>query len=233
MKRIILLFLIVLLLAGCSRKEVFFTDQGIEELNNSFNGQIIEKEVSIEDAPPMYDIVYHADEQTYRNYFRPELRSALDWIVNNTPKNSVFLNWWDYGHMIRGYTGRSVIVFSPSEDLLWTLASGEWDEESSGPFATDEDTQDVSFALFGDDIEATRLIMEKHGAYYIFVTSIDKDIFEYTLFYKMYSEEEFSEDEKTQKIEEAIITKLLNGEAFEGFNVAYADQYVKIYQRIY
>jgi len=38
--------------------------------------------------------------------FWVDAKNCLEWIKNNTPENSTFLCWWDYGHMIKGYTGR-------------------------------------------------------------------------------------------------------------------------------
>ncbi|MFH1589737.1 MAG: hypothetical protein ABIB43_04185, partial [archaeon] len=146
------------------------------------------------------------------------------------PEKAIFLSWWDYGHMIRGYTGREAIVYSPSEDLLWTLASGTWDEESSGEFAAFDDMQDVSFALFGDNIDQTRVLMFKHDAHYVFVSSIDEDIFKYTLFYKLYPENEFTEEEKLEKINDTVIKRFLNEEDFEFFRLVYSDEIVKIYE---
>jgi len=69
------------------------------------------------------DIEYEEDDRTFRNYFDPNLRTSLDWIKEKTAGDSNFLCWWDYGHMIRGYTSRDVIIYSPSEDILWTISS--------------------------------------------------------------------------------------------------------------
>ena len=50
-------------------------------------------------------------------YFKVEFRTGLDWIKENTPENSTFLCWWDYGHMIKGYAERNVLVRNPSEEI--------------------------------------------------------------------------------------------------------------------
>ncbi|RLE62706.1 MAG: hypothetical protein DRN53_03490 [Thermoprotei archaeon] len=38
------------------------------------------------------------------------MRKALEWIKINTPEDSIFLSWWDYGHMIKSYAERHVVI---------------------------------------------------------------------------------------------------------------------------
>ena len=64
-----------------------------------------------------YEIKYTVDGEEYKGWFDYLHRNTLDWIKNNTEDDAVILSWWDYGHSIRGYTGREVVLDSPSKIL--------------------------------------------------------------------------------------------------------------------
>ena len=57
------------------------------------------------------------DEEHSEMYFKVEMRDGLDWIKTNTPENTTFLCWWDYGHMIKDYSERDVVVRNPLEEV--------------------------------------------------------------------------------------------------------------------
>jgi hypothetical protein len=78
------------------------------------------------------EIEYVMEGKTYRGAYFPEHENALKWIKENTPENAKFFSWWDYGHEIMGYAKRDVFVFSPSKEILWSVAGG-WDENVNGP----------------------------------------------------------------------------------------------------
>jgi len=56
---------------------------------------------------------YEKEGRTYSSSLITELEPAMRWVKNTLPKDAVITAWWDYGHMIRGYTGNQVIIFSP------------------------------------------------------------------------------------------------------------------------
>ena len=179
-----------------------------------------------------YDINYSRDNRIYRNYFESNLRQALGWINENTKENSTFLCWWDYGHMIRGYSGRDVIIYSPSEDILYTLASKKWNEEGSGDFSSREKIDDVVLALVSTDPKETREVMEKYNAEYVFVATEDK-FKSYVLFLIAgYDPSEYLVDgEPTKKAMEIVIFRMIDEQTIEGFELVYSDEYAKIYRK--
>src|SRR3990172_4190165 len=69
-----------------------------------------------EDRGIQYSIGDKQFRGTYWPDFWPPFSDSIDWIKRNTSENSIFLNWWDYGHTIRGATGRDVVIISPSKD---------------------------------------------------------------------------------------------------------------------
>lgn len=63
-------------------------------------------------------LFYVKDGVEQNGYFNAYLRNALDWIKLDTPESAVFLNWWDYGHMIVGYSEKESVIKNPSEEAL-------------------------------------------------------------------------------------------------------------------
>lgn len=96
-------------------------------------------------------------------YFEPQMRTGLDWIKNNTPENAIFLCWWDYGHMVKGYAERNVTGRNPSHEWIDMVA----DKNSVNEFDPNEKVVDVANALATSNSSETLRIMEKYGATYI------------------------------------------------------------------
>jgi asparagine N-glycosylation enzyme membrane subunit Stt3 len=75
----------------------------------------------IEKDPRGFDvgkIFYVKDGVEHSGYWGVNMRNALEWIKNSTPEDAVFLNWWDYGHMIVGYAERESVSKNPSSEAL-------------------------------------------------------------------------------------------------------------------
>ena len=233
MKRIIFVLILMIFIAGCVRHtekqgEVVSSEQigdnaEIITIEGSYKGQDYQ-------SP---DIVYETDNQEFQSYFDPMFRPALDWIKEDIEETAVFLGWWDYGHMIRGYTGRDAIVYSPSEDILWSLASGKWDEAGSGAFSSKEKIDDVVLALTTTDATKTKEVMEKYNADYVFVTK--RDAYSAFVLFKIagfdiadYIGEEYQPKEKAQS---TILFRMLRMDEIEGFELIYGDDAVRIYRR--
>ncbi|MFH1612216.1 MAG: hypothetical protein ABIB46_00545 [bacterium] len=241
MKKIIFGIIFILLISGCSQTternlpDVEWTDIGEEIVNENMNGKIIEKQGEILSGEQvgekftMYDISYEKGGKEYRNYFLEELRPALDWINDNIEEDAKFLNWWDYGHMIRGYTGREVVVYSPSEDMLWSLSSGKWDTNLSGEFSTNEKMKDVALAFLASDFDRTKEIMVKYDTNYFFATKLEDYIIDYWA--ERLKEYYSTINDIGETRENIFITKMLNEEEIEGFSLVYNDDYVKIYKK--
>jgi len=101
-------------------------------------------------------------------YFSLKMRNGLDWIKNNTHENVTFLCWWDYGHMIKGYAERNVVVRNPSQEILNSVANPSGVTE----FDPHERILDVATALATNNSAEMVQIMEKYNATYVHV-SID------------------------------------------------------------
>jgi asparagine N-glycosylation enzyme membrane subunit Stt3 len=85
---------------------------------------------TFEEIGGKYDAIvsYYGDNRTLIEYrdetgnhigdYYPSMAASLDWVKANTPEDSVFLCWWDYGHMIEAYAERDAVVKDPSEEIL-------------------------------------------------------------------------------------------------------------------
>lgn len=244
MRKIICLLALclIVLISGCVQgpdiegpSDVQSTERVSEELGGRYQGQIITKEGTftrdgVTQPFKTYDISYTKNTRTMRGYFITELRPALEWIRDSTPEDSIFFGWWDYGHMIQGFTSRDSALFSPSRDMLWSLSSGEWDEEKSGPFASNDATKDVAFGLLNSDPEILTSTMDKYNSEYAFITQLDNAIVTYWLRY--FGEDRYLEgDEFKDTVSELLVFRMLAGEPIEGFQLAYSDRWAKIYQK--
>jgi asparagine N-glycosylation enzyme membrane subunit Stt3 len=107
-------------------------------------------------------------------YFEPQMRTGLDWIKNNTPENAIFLCWWDYGHMIKGYAERNVIARNPSNEWISMVAEG-WRSHVT-EFDPNEKVVDVAKALATSNSTETLQIMEKYDATYIVIYKDDSPL---------------------------------------------------------
>jgi len=228
--KIIFSFILLIFIIGCTTQQDQTPEETIKEQQISENARIITTERTYNDEEyQRTDIRYERDNQEYQNYFEPQFQPALDWIKENTEQTTKFLNWWDYGHMIRGYTGRDTIIFSPSEDILWSLASQQWDEEASGRFSTKQEINDVATALTTEDPEITIEILKRYNADYIFTTKRDEA--SAFIFFKITDKEGYIEEYKPkEKALNTILFKLLNKEEIEGLELVYQDDITSIYR---
>lgn len=244
MKRLLpaLAIALIILISGCVEApdiekpdDVQGTEYVSEELGGRYQGQLITREGTftqdgVTQPFEMYDISYTKNARTMRGYFIPELRPALEWIRDSTPEEAVFFGWWDYGHMIQGFTGRDAVIFSPSLDMLWSLSSGSWDEEASGPMSSNDAIKDVAFGLLNSDPEILASEMEKYNSQYAFITQLDSAIVTYWLEY--FHQDKYLEDGEVKgTAAELLVFRMLAGEPVEGFEPAYSGKWVKIYQK--
>jgi len=223
MKKIILILILLVFVIGCAQEKII-----IENIGD--NAEIIKKEGTYQGVDyESEDIKYKKDEQEFQGYFDPALKESFEWIAQNS-ENAVFLSWWDYGHMIRGYTGKDVIIYSPSKDILWSLASGTWDEEKGGKFSSKEKISDVAVALTTINSDKTKEIMEKYNADYVFVTTRDAAS-SFVLFRILGLEDFLDGDYKTNdKAKATILFRMIDKGVIEGFKLVYSDELVRIYK---
>jgi len=104
-------------------------------------------------------------------YFESQMRTGLDWIKNETPEGAVFLCWWDYGHMIKGYAERNVVVRNPSHEWISMISEG-WRSHVT-EFDSNEKLVDVAKALATSNSTEMLQIMEKYGATYVAIYKDD------------------------------------------------------------
>ncbi len=167
-------------------------------------------------------------------YFEPQMRAGLDMIKTNTPENATFLCWWDYGHMIKGYSERSVIVRNPSQEWIDMVA----DKESVNEFDPNEKIVKTAEALATSNLTKTLQIMEKYDATYVVVYKDDgpcvgKAYWIYRvvgLDPSVYITAQNSTSHFNNLGMATMIAKLLDNRD-TGFTLAYQDAAMKIYSK--
>ncbi|MBW2975885.1 hypothetical protein KY347_00405 [Candidatus Woesearchaeota archaeon] len=222
MKKVILFLFLIIFVMGCTQEieepaekitsaEQISDDAKIITIEGDYEGKGYERQ----------DIIYEKGGREFQNYFDPGLKNALNWVKENI-KDEIFLCWWDYGHMIRGYTGNDAVIFSPSEEIMWSVASGEWDEEKSGKFSSQEKINDVALALTTSNVSKAMEIMKKYGAGYVLVATDDSD--------KAYVLFKISSIELTRtSLYASMLQRMINMEGIEGFELVYEDNTARMY----
>ncbi len=98
-------------------------------------------------------------------------KQAFNWIVNNTPKNSVFLTWWTTGYLLIGNTHRRDI-------LTWMKIYQGYMGKPPSMSQVRQAYRDL-VAMFGNhQTEATYALLKKYNVSYIY---LDKKIRSYGL----------------------------------------------------
>jgi asparagine N-glycosylation enzyme membrane subunit Stt3 len=140
-----------------------------------------EKPEKIEEIGGKYNVViyYWKNNRTTIEYideagkhsglFLTTMRNALEWIKTNSPKDSVFLCWWDYGHMIKGYAERNVVIRNPSREILKSVTHPSKIKE----FDPHERIVDVATAFSTTDPNEALRIMQRYGVSYVLVYEED------------------------------------------------------------
>ena len=192
-------------------------------------------------------IEYTDETGKHSGLFLTTMRNALEWIKTNTPKDSVFLCWWDYGHMIKGYAERNVVIRNPSREILKSVT----DPSKIKEFDPHERIVDVATAFSTTDSNEALRIMQKYGASYIFITRMEfaksywmfyiasLNTTEYTCkskeectYYSFFSKDWPLKDYSlfSDKAKETIIAQLLENREITHFTLIYSDKNVKIYR---
>lgn len=184
-------------------------------------------------------LFYVKDGAEHNGYFNEYLRDALDWIRTNTPENAVFLNWWDYGHMIVGYAERESVVKNPSEEALISVK----DESEFQELDPHEMIADVAKALTTTNESETLATMNKYGATYILVTVEDGKGKPYWIFH--FAELNFTNylntswqdsglafdpNQYNELGKETVIFKILTNMEIHGLTKIYSDENIRIYK---
>ncbi len=167
------------------------------------------------------------------DYFEPQMRTGLDSIKNATPENAVFLCWWDYGHMIRGYAERNVIARNPSHEWISMVAEG-WRSHIT-EFDPNEKIVDIAKALTTSNSTETLQAMQKYSATYIVVYKDDliKSSWMYRvagLEWTQYLTYQNSTTAFTDAGMNTMISRLLDNRN-TGFTMVYQDTAMKVYEK--
>lgn len=180
-------------------------------------------------------IEYTKENKTIREDFGfPDIVKSLDWIKLNTPENAMIVCWWDYGHSIRGYTGRDVVIDYASRELLDTISAykymtPEQQKEMESKLTPHERIKDVSKIFIATDPQEAIKIMKSYSANYLFTYgNNDIRIFSIIRFVAEGTWTETGEDE----INNTIVGMASKGVDINGFELVYSDENVKLYKII-
>ena len=241
MKRFLILTLAALLIVMVVLVYVFLPSPRF--LREDYIGGKYQCRIGITGEDPrgfeMGRLFYVKDGVEHEGYFNAYLRDALDWIRTNTSENDVFLNWWDYGHMIVGYAERISVIRNPSEETLISVKDASGFEE----FDPHEMIGDVAKALTTTNENETLETMSKYGATYILVTAEDGKGKPYWIFHFaglnftnyvnaswQSSSLAFDPNQYNELGKETVIYRILVNAEIQGLTQVYSDENVRVYR---
>lgn len=186
-------------------------------------------------------VFYVKDGVEQAGYYNGYLKDVLEWIKINILDDSVFLNWWDYGHMIVGYAEKDTVVKYPSEEVLISVA----DPTGFKELESHEKIVDVAKALTTTNETETILVMKKYDATYFLVTVEDGKDKPYWIFHFAGlnftnfentnwngSDLPFDSNQYNEKGKETVIHRILVNNEVKGLIQVYRDENVVIYKRL-
>ncbi|NQU78502.1 hypothetical protein HQ545_01910 [Candidatus Woesearchaeota archaeon] len=231
-KRSLLLFCMVvvsLFLTGCMGGVGLVED--VEEIDQSTR-IIWTTEVREEINYTSGQLEYIQDEKMYTSWFSTRLRPALDWMKENSEPDDKVLTWWDNGHLIRGYVQLEPIIYTPSRNLIETVAEGKWDEEKMGEFANPDDVTNVAYALLADSPTITIGIMTRYKTKWAFVPRIDMKKVAGMAVALDERAEDYLDDLGDPKgtVKHKVLFKMADGWTVKGFKLVYQDDYAYVYE---
>ncbi|MFC1741948.1 hypothetical protein ACFL3V_05410 [Nanoarchaeota archaeon] len=230
-KRLILscILVLVLFLSGCVDSRITKNAETVDK-----STQIITYTQPSETGDvnySTYEMEYIQDGKKYSTWWSPRLRPALDYLKKNAEQGDKVLTWWDNGHLIRGYTRLEPLVYTPSYELLDTVAGGEWDEETLGEFAETDLITNVAYALLSDSPKITMGVMRRYGANWAFAARIDEK--KIAGMVKLMGEDmgSYLDDIGDIKatVRQKVIFKMADGWTIKGFEMRYEDDYATVY----
>ena len=243
-KNLLIIVSIVLLIAIVALAYVFLSAPKF--LREDVGGKYQCRIEIIEKDPRGFDIgfVYYLKEGVeYKGGYDSSLKDALDWIRNNTSDNAIFLNWWDYGHMVVGYAERESVIKNPSEEALISVGN----PSSYKELEPHEKIVDVTKALTTTDENETISIMNKYNATHILVTVVDgagkatwifrfaghniTDYMDTSWYYTGPWSYTFDPNMYNELGEKTTIYKILTNAEIAGLTQVYSDENVRIYKR--
>jgi hypothetical protein len=217
-----------LILTGCAAGNLV---KKTEEIDKSTR-IITYTEVRAEINYSTYELEYIKDQQMFKVWFSQNLRPSLDYLKSRSSPSDKVLTWWDNGHLIRGYARREPIVYSPSYDLLDTVAGGKWDEEKLGTFSSTDDLTNVAYALLADSPKITQGIMKKYNAEWVYVTRADMKKIGGMVQLLDEDLESYLDDigAPKQDVLHKALFRMADGWTVPGFAKEYEDEYATVYR---
>ena len=176
-------------------------------------------------------LAYNDESGNHSGYFNDNMKAGLKWINSSTPENATFLCWWDYGHMIKGFGERNVVVRNPSHEIINSIA----DPSGIKDFDPNEKILDVASALTTDNQSKTVQIMGKYNATYLMIGK--NDLVNSVWFFKIsglnytdYLASQGSSLGFTDLGKDTMIARLLDNRDTGPFTLVYGGQEMKIYK---
>lgn len=177
--------------------------------------------------------IYSKDDIVYYGFFDARFIPSLNWIKNNTNPNEVIVVWWKHGHMIRGYTEREVIAYTPSPDSIKISEEKVLDEKKSGNLSSNERIRDITLAYATTDPLITKKIMHKYNSSYLLFTK--EYIWDLSLFLSIAGEDQrrfLTEDKQLTIIGRDTMAYRLSIDYNTGLRLVYEDDNARIYKLI-
>jgi hypothetical protein len=102
----------------------------VGEIEGKYNATLISEEMTTQkgDKVTVYEVMYEYAGEEQKGILPLNMVPALDKISNDSPDNAVITMWWDYASALRGYTGREVVIDSPSPEITYSVVGG-WDKK--------------------------------------------------------------------------------------------------------
>lgn len=178
---------------------------------------------------------YTVNGKTERGDFVEDYVPAYEFLKSNTSPDSIITCWWDYGHSIRGWSGRGPVVDSPSAEIANSVSPYMYmsdaekkefrDEFCTAPY---DKTKDIAAILTADNPQDAIALMEKYGSDYLFVA--DMDLEKSPVFLSIADKQNVSTD--SPDFNKLVIRKALKGENIDGFELVYSGSGAHIYKII-
>ncbi len=231
-------FLVLMASGGCLHESAPTTDEvlkevtGIEEIGGKYNLTLVDTKVTIDNRSSSMKMIRYVKDGVVVEpdmMLSDNMRPGLDWIRENTQEDVVVFCWWDWGHMIRAYGMRDVVVDGPSREILVTTVSkhvGKSPDEVEYPDCVSHDViWDVSGALLARDSLKLLEVMNEYGACVFYVNIEDK--YKSNAFYISLGMEPADPD--SEEFWGTVAGRGVRAQEIEGLVLVYSDEVARVY----
>ncbi len=104
------------------------------------------------------------------SYYNQQWQKAMQWVREDTPKNSVFGHWWDYGYWVQTIGERPTVIDGGNSITYWNYLMGR-------------------LVLTGDNQKNSLEFLYNHNTSYLLIDS--SDIGKYTAFSSIGSNQDY------------------------------------------